>query len=127
MDLSLYKAKPDKTIREHTDELLKNLDILQNLNYIKNQHIYELTQIACEYHDYGKANREFQKRIENNTKFNENIEIAHNVLSLYFIDKNKFENIEDYYKVAFAVLNHHNYCDNLRTIENKESKEYKKG
>lgn len=123
MDLSLYKAKPDKTIREHTDELLKNLDILLNLNYIKNQHIYELTQIACEYHDYGKANREFQKRIENNTKFNENIEIAHNVLSIYFIDKNKFKNIEDYYKVAFAVLNHHNYCDNLRTIENKDSKE----
>ncbi|AQR96104.1 CRISPR-associated helicase/endonuclease Cas3 [Clostridium saccharoperbutylacetonicum] len=123
MDLSLYKAKPDKTIREHTDELLKNLDILQSLNYIKNQHIYELTQISCEYHDYGKANREFQKRIKNNTRFNENIEIAHNVLSLYFIDKNKFENIEDYYKVAFAVLNHHNYCDNLRTLENNESKE----
>ena len=123
MDLSLYMAKPYRTIREHTDELLKNLDILHNLNYIKNQHIYELTQIACEYHDYGKANREFQKRIENNTKFNENIEIAHNVLSLYFIDKNEFENIDDYYKVGFAVLNHHNYCDNIRAIENEQNKE----
>ncbi len=122
MDLSKYKAKPDKTIRQHTDELLQNLDILQKLKYIKSEHIYELTRIACEYHDYGKANREFQKRIENNTKFNENTEIAHNVLSLYFIDKNDFENIEDYYKVAFAVLNHHNYCDNIRTIENEENK-----
>lgn len=123
MDLSLYKAKPNKTIRQHTDELLKNLDVLQKLNYIKDQHIYELAKIACEYHDYGKANREFQKRIVSNTKFDENTEVAHNVLSLYFIDKNEFENIEDYYKVGFAVLNHHNYCDNLRTIENKQSKE----
>lgn len=123
MDLSIYKAKPDKTIRQHTDELLENLDILQSLNYIKNQHIYELTKIACEYHDYGKANREFQKRINSNTKFNENTEIAHNVLSLYFIDKNEFENIEDYYKVGFAVLNHHNYCDNLRIIESEEYKQ----
>ena len=123
MDLSIYKAKPDKTIRQHTDELLQNLDIMQKLKYIRNQHIYELTKIACEYHDYGKANREFQKRIDLNTKFNENTEIAHNVLSLYFIDKNEFENIEDYYKVGFAVLNHHNYCDNLKTIENENCKE----
>ncbi len=123
MDLSLYKAKPDKTIREHTDELLKNLDILQKLNYVKSQYIYELTKVACEYHDYGKANREFQKRIVSNAKFDKNAEVAHNVLSLYFIDKNEFENIEDYYKVGFAVLNHHNYCDNLGTIENQQCKE----
>lgn len=123
MDLSIYKAKPDKTIREHTDDLLRNLDILKSLDYIKTQHIYDLTKISCEYHDYGKANREFQKRIENNTKFNENIEMAHNVLSLYFIDKNIFEDIEDYYKVGFAVLNHHNYCDNLRMIEDEDFKE----
>ncbi|MBU3191740.1 CRISPR-associated helicase Cas3' [Clostridium bowmanii] len=123
MDLSNYKAKPDKTIRQHTDDLTRNLDVLRNLGYIREQHIYELTKIACEYHDYGKANREFQKRIINNTKFNENIEIAHNVLSLYFIDKDEFENIQDYYKVGFAVLNHHNYCDNIRIIENQEYKE----
>ncbi|MBF8983302.1 CRISPR-associated helicase Cas3' [Lutibacter sp. B2] len=123
VDVSNYKAKPDKTIRQHTDELLQNLDILQNLKYIKSPHIYELTKIACEYHDYGKANREFQKRIKNNTKFNENTEIAHNVLSLYFINQKEFKNKEDYYKVGFAVLNHHNYCDNLRAIQNRSCKE----
>jgi len=126
VDLSIYKAKPEKTIRQHTDELLRNLDILQNLDYIKSKHIYMLTKIACEYHDYGKANREFQKRIENNTKFNENTEIAHNVLSLYFINENEFEDIDDYYKVGFAVLHHHNYCDGLKAIQNKESKELAK-
>ncbi|MBU3218179.1 CRISPR-associated helicase Cas3' [Clostridium estertheticum] len=126
MDLSNYKAKPDKTIRQHTDDLLRNLDELQKLTYIRDKHIYELTKIACEYHDYGKANREFQKRIKNNTKFNEYKEMAHNVLSLYFIDKNEFDNMDDYYKVAFAVLNHHNYCDNLRAISNRECKEFAK-
>ncbi|WP_242841186.1 CRISPR-associated helicase Cas3' [Clostridium akagii] len=126
MDLSIYKAKSDKTIRQHTDELLINLDILENLNYIKNQHTYNLTKIACEYHDYGKANREFQNRIKNNTKFNENTEMAHNVLSLYFINENEFANNEDYYKVAFAVLYHHNYCDGLKALQDKESKELAK-
>jgi len=123
MDLTIYKAKPSKTIREHTDDLLMNLDILQKLKYVKNQHTYDLTKISCEYHDYGKANREFQQRINNNTKFNEDTEIAHNVLSLYFINKNDFANIEDYYKVGFAVLNHHSYCDNLAIIQDETKKE----
>jgi len=123
MDLSIYDAKPDISIRQHTDDLLRNLEILRNLDYIKSEHIYELTKKACEYHDYGKANREFQKRIKLNYKFNENEEIAHNVLSLCFIDINQFENIEDYYKVSFAVLNHHDYCDNIKVIQNKDYKD----
>lgn len=126
MDLSIYKAKPEKSIREHTDDLLNNLEIIKGLDYLKSNHIYELAKIACEYHDYGKANREFQNRIKNNTAFNENIEMAHNVLSLYFINESKFENKEDYYKVAFAVLYHHNYCDNLKALQGKDNKELAK-
>ncbi|WP_252212811.1 CRISPR-associated helicase Cas3' [Clostridium sp. CMCC3677] len=126
MDLSIYKAKPNKTIRQHTDELLANLETLQNFNYIKDNYVYKLTKVACEYHDYGKANREFQKRIQNNSTFNENTEMAHNVLSLYFINQGEFENKEDYYKVVFAVLYHHNYCDNLIEISNQERKQLAK-
>jgi CRISPR-associated endonuclease/helicase Cas3 len=122
MDLSRYNAKPNKTIRQHTDELIANLSVLKELNYIKNEHIYNLTRIACEYHDYGKVNKEFQRRLITNDKFNENTEVAHNVLSLYFINKEEFEDMEDYYKVAFAVLNHHSYCDNFKAIEDEESK-----
>ena len=123
MKLSIYKAKPDKSIREHTDELLENLKIMRKLGYIKNERIYNLAGMACEYHDYGKVNSQFQKRIRSGAKFNENIEISHNILSLYFIDPNKFNDIMDYYKVGFAVLNHHDYCNNLRAIENSESKD----
>ena len=80
MDLSKFTAKlykiikedkiikENKTVREHTDDLLNNLEFLNDLGYINKESIYNLTKIACEYHDYGKVNREFQNRIKNETK-----------------------------------------------------------
>ena len=106
------KAKPNKRIIEHTNDLLDVLEILWNLGYIKEERIYELIQKACIYHDIGKINKEFQKRVKNKgIKFDENKEVAHNVLSLYFIDESKFNNKEDYLIVSNAVVNHHDYCD----------------
>ena len=106
------KAKPNKSIIEHTYDLLDVLEILWNLGYIKEERIYELIQKACIYHDTGKINKEFQKRVKNKgIKFDENKEVAHNVLSLYFIDESKFNNKEDYLIVSNAVVNHHDYCD----------------
>ena len=111
IDLSKYKAKPNKSIREHTDDLIHNLEYLEELGYVKDKDLFNIVRIACEYHDYGKVNREFQYRIKNQTKFNTDKEIAHNVLSLYFIDREKFEIDEDYFRVCFAVAFHHYYCD----------------
>ena len=106
------KAKPNTSIIEHTHDLLDVLEILWNLGYIKEERIYELIQKACIYHDIGKINKEFQKRVKNKgIKFDENKEVAHNVLSLYFIDESKFNNKEDYLIVSNAVVNHHDYCD----------------
>ena len=59
------KAKPNKSIIEHTNDLLDVLEILWNLGYIKEERIYELIQKACIYHDIGKINKEFQKRVKN--------------------------------------------------------------
>ena len=106
------KAKPNKSIIENTNDLLDVLEILWNLGYIIDERIYELIQKACIYHDIGKINKEFQKRVKNKgIKFDENKEVAHNVLSLYFIDESKFNNKEDYLIVSNAVVNHHDYCD----------------
>lgn len=114
------KAKPNKSIIEHTNDLLDVLEILWNLGYIKEERIYELIQKACIYHDIGKINKEFQKRVKNKgIKFDENKEVAHNVLSLYFIDESKFNNKEDYLIVSNAVVNHHDYCDIGLTIREK--------
>ncbi|MEN8077531.1 CRISPR-associated helicase Cas3' [Clostridioides difficile] len=114
-------AKPDKTIKEHTDELLKDLDLLLELGYIQKDKIYDLVEKACIYHDLGKLNEEFQKRVKGKgIKFKDDKEVVHNILSLYFINRSDFESKEDYLKVAHAVLNHHNYCNVFEEINDKE-------
>lgn len=123
MEIRDYLAKPDKTIGEHTDELLAVVDLLVDMGYIQNAHLEKLLRLACEYHDYGKVNKEFQKRVKSATKkikFKADNEVAHNILSFYFIDRKGFENIDDYYRVAHAVLHHHNYCDVLSELANRQ-------
>ncbi len=114
-------AKPDKTIRMHTDELLEALERLKELDYISTK-MYKKMKLACEYHDYGKVNNEFQKRVSSKKKiyFNESREVAHNVLSICFIDKTIFESRRDYYLVVYAVLNHHHYVNNFEEISEKK-------
>lgn len=114
-------AKPDKTIKEHTEDLLRCLEILLELGYIKKGKIYDLVVKACIYHDLGKLNNEFQKRVKStNIKFKEDREVVHNILSLYFIDSKVFECEEDYLKVAHSVLNHHNYCNVFEVLNDNE-------
>lgn len=120
INLNNYLAKEDESILEHTNNLITSLKSLHELGYLKDVRLLSLIERACYYHDFGKANREFQKRIKLKSKFNERVEIAHNILSLFFINKDVFEDKDDYYRVAHAVLNHHNYCDNYKALEEKE-------
>ncbi len=114
-------AKTNKSIREHTDDLLKGLLKLKRYNYIDKK-LYELLKKTCEYHDYGKVNDEFQKRILSNNKFifNNSKEVGHNILSLCFFCEKDFDSIEDYLKVAYAILNHHHYTDNYKEVKDKK-------
>lgn len=113
-----YLAKPDKTIGEHVEDLLYRANILRKLGYIKDIHIYNLLIKACEWHDVGKANKEFLKRVLNpKLHFDETKEIAHNILSVYYLDKNEFEeDTDDYFIVACCILFHHDYCDEASII-----------
>ena len=126
MDIKNYMAKnnPEKTLEEHTNDLLSSLEIMNDLGYIRDKDIYNLAKKACYYHDFGKVNDEFQKRVksEKKLKFNKEKEIFHNILSLYFINSEDFEDEEDYYRICHAVLNHHNYCEDpiLYIRENKQ-------
>lgn len=124
LNLNEYLAKPNKSIEEHIINLLEALNVLKSLGYIKDTRIYELSKNACELHDIGKVNSSFQKRIGLNDgkkiKFNEENEVIHNVLSLCFIDRQKFENEQDYLCVAHAVLNHHNYGDPFVILNEKK-------
>lgn len=119
--MKIKKAKPNKTILEHTEDLLKELEILLNLRYIQNNRIYDLVSKAIVYHDLGKLNEEFQKRVsKKSVKFDEEKEVVHNILSLFFIDKDNFTDNEDYIRVAHSVFNHHYYCNNYDEMSRKE-------
>ena len=108
MDINKMLAKPNETIREHTDKLIKQAKLLNQLGYISSKTIYSDLLCACEYHDYGKGNSEFQKRIVRNYRFNSYKEVPHSVLSVFFVDENK---CNDYAGVCFAVLYHHYHSD----------------
>lgn len=113
-------AKPNETIQEHTDNLKKQAKILKEFHYLENEQLYQDLLTACEYHDYGKANSAFQKRIKKHTRFDTHKEIPHNVLSLFFIDEDE---CIDYTAVCFAVLYHHYHHNNspIRIFKDEES------
>lgn len=116
-------AKPDKTIKEHTIELLEVLNLLLELGYIEKGKMYDLVEKACIYHDLGKINKEFQKRVKSKNKkikFDKNKEVVHNILSLHFIDEKSFKCSEECLKVSHGVLNHHDYCDVFEEMREKK-------
>lgn len=117
IDKYLAKAKPKETIREHTDNLKAQAELLKSLGYVKLSKLYSDLLIACEYHDYGKINNEFQKRIRSYTKFNSFTEVPHSVLSLFFINE---ADCYDYISVCFAVLYHHYRQSPIDVFRNEE-------
>ena len=103
---TLYaKSNPEETIRQHTDNLIKQAELLKILGYIPTEEVYQDLLVSCEYHDYGKMNDKFQQRLKSKKRMSED-EIPHNVLSVYFIKKEKCNLYEN---VVFAVLYHHFY------------------
>jgi CRISPR-associated endonuclease/helicase Cas3 len=113
-------AKDDgTTIREHTDKLLENLQKLKDY-YRKEieelipkglpaelrERFWEILELACEYHDYGKIHCKFQEKLGNkNIKPIKGLpEVKHNLLSPVFV------NVEDELIrkiVRLLVLHHH--------------------
>jgi len=121
MDVDKYWAKSDgTTIEQHVEQLLEALKTINNLNYIEKELVCP-TEEACKFHDNGKMSLEFQKRVRRpGAKFNPDEEVIHNVLSLFFINPQNFECEKDYYRVAHAVINHHDYGNVYRILEEKK-------
>jgi len=113
-----YKAKENETIYDHTVNLLKNLEELSNIINIEYR---DLIEEACIYHDLGKINPLFQKRLENKRKFDDTKEIGHNIISTY-LSKKFLTNYDskDRDIILYAILNHHNYVDNFEVISEKK-------
>lgn len=112
-------AKPDETIEEHTENLLKCLELLISLNYVDTEDS-KILERAIIYHDVGKANSLFAERLKYNTKFDKFKEVPHNILSYYmmYIELNKFSNsfLNENNLASYAIFNHHHYIDNFKYI-----------
>ena len=93
----LAKSNPQETIQEHTDKLLNNLNILKDIypNLFLNWDIFQMLRIACLYHDIGKINPSFQKKILGGK---EPQILPHAFFSLCFLDaENLFDKIYEKY------------------------------
>lgn len=128
MDINKYLAKPDETLGEHVKRLLDEVERLRAYGYIRDGRILELVIFACIHHDDGKINREMQKRLEEVragrvVKFNPEREVVHNVLSGVLLkrDEEVFHDDEnDYFRVLFAILFHHDYGNPWEIMEGKQ-------
>ena len=119
---NIYYAKPDKTLAQHNEELHIQKKKLIDLGYIDDDKIIELLEYSIEFHDIGKINPEFQVRVKENKKFDATKEVAHNILSIHFIDKKDYDDKNDYESIAYAVFYHHRFGngdnDSIRADEN---------
>ena len=119
---NIYYAKPDKTLAQHNEELHIQKKKLIDLGYIDDDKIIELLEYSIEFHDIGKINSEFQVRVKENKKFDTSKEVAHNILSIHFIDKKDYDDKNDFESIAYAVFYHHRFGngdnDSIRADEN---------
>ncbi|MEJ5173147.1 MAG: CRISPR-associated helicase Cas3' [Hydrogenothermaceae bacterium] len=131
------KDKSYKTLEEHTDDLLKNLELLKSIYPdVLDDKTYLALKIACIFHDLGKVSYQFQKKIYRlldknivKDKDGEKLkrEVPHNFLSgAFLISKDVREKIKSdlgdelFDAILFAVLFHHD-----RSIDFSEE-DYKK-
>jgi CRISPR-associated endonuclease/helicase Cas3 len=124
-DNYLAKSNPRETIQQHTDNLIENLKILKCF-YPDLAINWRLLEVAGLYHDLGKMNRKFQSKIEGGKRYPD--EIAHNLLSLAFLDKNELKKQfteKEIIILAQAIAYHHergdydapNYKDEVEALK----------
>ncbi|WP_410208489.1 CRISPR-associated helicase Cas3' [Fusobacterium sp.] len=79
------KSNPKETVQEHTDNLLKNLDVFKELypSQLAEWDIALLLEKACLFHDIGKINDEFQTLIGGKHIIQK---LPHGIYSLCFLD-----------------------------------------
>lgn len=123
----VYYAKSDtrETIREHTDKLLENLEILKKCykneillaKKIDTERFFYLLEIVCQYHDIGKVYTPFQNMILEkigekiiDTRFN--YDIKHEQLSPMFIPTDNLGLSLDERKLVYQAIYYHHEREN---------------
>ncbi|MBC1228297.1 CRISPR-associated helicase Cas3' [Listeria booriae] len=100
MNRYLAKSNPEETIQEHTDNLLTNYKILQEI-YPEIPVNWHFLKLACLTHDLGKMNVYFQEKVSGGRRNKK--EIPHNYLSVAFVPYKKLKE-EGYSKEEIQLL-----------------------
>lgn len=115
------KNKYEETIKQHTDKLLENLEILKNKYADKitckidmdAERFWTLLEIVCLYHDVGKVFTPFQNMIRKQiglqqipTKFNYEL-IKHEQISPMFVPCKKYNLTSDERKLVYQAIYYH--------------------
>ncbi len=127
MEYKYYaKSDPIETIKEHTDKLLENLEILKKEYGEKitqsiempEERFWQLMEIVCKYHDAGKVFSGFQNAIREAigeelipTRFN-NQEIKHEQISPMFVPYKQYEMTKKERKLVYQAIYYHHERDN---------------
>ena len=121
------KSNPIETIKEHTDKLLENLEILK-ITYgakivqvidMSEDRFWQLMEIICKYHDVGKVYSGFQNVIRkaigeplSATKFN-NEQIKHEQISPMFVPYKEYGLTKTERKLIYQAIYYHHERDNI--------------
>lgn len=106
----MYIAKSNgETIYDHTQRLLDNYKWLKEINYssyiVMDDKLWHLLEIACSYHDVGKANSYFQHLIGAALQEPVIKNVPHNYLSVFMIPFESIKNAnQEFGKEDEAIL-----------------------
>jgi len=111
---SIILAKSDgETLKEHTEQLLSNLERLRKLYgqdlQLIGQKEWSLLELAAFYHDFGKVSKSFQNKVKNKNSKSGGSDIPHGILSPVFLDYEalKCQYSETEIKLLIHVIAHH--------------------
>ncbi|MCL6587520.1 MAG: CRISPR-associated helicase Cas3' [Anoxybacillus sp.] len=116
------KSEGKETIREHTDRLLYNLNLLKNAYSHKfmlmDEQMWKLLEIAVQYHDVGKANTVFQNKIrqairESVLETDMEANVPHNYLSVGCIPLKQLDLTKEEERLLIHAVGYHHERDKL--------------
>lgn len=126
------KSKPEQTIKEHTQALLENLEILKTTygeeilkdKDLDKERFWELLKIICTYHDLGKVYTPFQNEIRKKlgkdtlpTKFSYEA-VKHEELSPLFIPIQKFNLTKEEKRLVYQAIFYHHEREKIPVSSN---------
>lgn len=109
-----------KTLKEHTDDIMECAEqFFKDYGDYFTEKEKQLIEVACQYHDYGKADLIFQSKIQPLEQKNKKIVVPHGHLSASVLNKKEIKDLvpdmteDDFKRIATAVYHHHERGDEM--------------